>query len=239
MLMKCICGSYKYSPIGYKENHLVVKCTRCGLWYVRDVPDDYLTMYKGNCYHNNHQVNIGHVPYANRYWHDYNIAIARLDKIRTFRPEGRLLDAGCSNGAFVHCALSFGYDAFGIDIANSTNNIKRCHSGDIWQESEDSWEIVTLHDVVEHFLYPKMEIANLRRILRPGGLLVIQSPDFGCDDFIAQGLSWKHVRPIEHIYMMSSTYLTDLLVNQGFKILQRTVPIPGHCTIYGEVLGKS
>jgi len=230
--MKCICGSTEHYPVGYKDDRLVVSCQKCGLWYVHEVPDDYLEMYKGNWYQNDHQINIGHVSYKERYWHDYRIAKVRLEKIKHFQQDGRLLDVGCSNGAFVHCAFASGFDAFGIDLASSTNNIERCSSGDISYGRPSYWDIVTLHDVIEHFLDPKSEIGNLWRILGNEGLLVIQTPDFGCEAFRTEGIDWKHVRPIEHIYMMSSVYLSDLLKSQGFRIIEVENPIPGQCTIY-------
>lgn len=234
MIMNCICGNSEYFSVGHKDDRLIVRCINCGLWYIREVPDTYNWIYISDWYQNQHQVDIGHLPYKDRYWHDYEIAKIRLERILGFRKTGKLLDVGCSNGAFVHCAVAFGYDAYGLDLAKTTNLIERCWSGDIAHEPYDKWDIVTLHDVIEHFIDPKAEIAHLWRILKRKGLLVIQAPDFSCEDFKISSIEWKHIRPIEHIYMMQPSLICRLLQNQGFTILEQITPIPGHCTTYAE-----
>jgi 2-polyprenyl-3-methyl-5-hydroxy-6-metoxy-1,4-benzoquinol methylase len=230
MRLSCWCGNRNYKEIGWKEERRVVECLDCGHWYIDEIPDDYLEMYKGNWYQNGHQVNIGHLPYKDRYWHDYKIAIARLNKIQELREEGSLLDVGCSNGAFVHCARSYGYQAFGLDLMKSTSELKGCRTGYIEEETSEFWDILTLHDVID----PQITIHNLWRIIKKYGLLVMETPDFGCEEFKSSGINWKHVRPSEHIHMISPNRLMGMLEKQGFKIIEKTYPIPGKIGIYAE-----
>jgi hypothetical protein len=72
--------------------------------------------------------------------------------------------------------------------------------------------------------------------LRPYGLLVLETPDFGCEEFKMEGIYWKHVRPLEHIHMLNSKVILELLAKQCFKIIETTNPIPGKLAVYAEKL---
>ena len=169
-----------------------------------------------------------------RYARDWLLAESRLDKIQEYRESGKLLDVGCANGAFVHCATSYGFNAFGIDLDKNTDKIDRCCTNALRDEMDDYCDIMTLHDVIEHFADPLTEFDHIARIVRFGGLVVIQSPDFVCDEALKQGIAWKHVRPRIHLYMLTPGMIDDLLYERGFKVLERTYPIPGQQVTYAE-----
>jgi 2-polyprenyl-3-methyl-5-hydroxy-6-metoxy-1,4-benzoquinol methylase len=94
--------------------------------------------------------------------------------------EVRLLDVGCSNGAFVHIANSFGMAAEGADtaaeaIADGKNRGLHLHLGylqDIGFKNE-SFDVVTMYEVIEHVASSADLIRECVRILRPNGILLI------------------------------------------------------------------
>ena len=103
---------------------------------------------------------------------------------------GRVLDVGCGFGAFVYFALHEGYDAYGIDFNDEhiragrevlglgkrliLGDIKDLHNANNFCESFD---LVTLFEVIEHVGDPGQLIQNARRMLSEEGLLTISCPN--------------------------------------------------------------
>jgi SAM-dependent methyltransferase len=233
MKLKCLCGCDNYSVIGDKEEREVAMCLNCGLWYVSEVPDDYLDMYTTGVYLHEHQKEWGCIPYASRYWHDYRVAILRVNEIVKYKTEGLLLDVGCANGSLVHCARRRGFDSWGIDLCEDTNSIPYCSArGFSYEVGEKRWSVITMNDVVEHFLDPRKELEKAACLLENGGLLVIEAPDFGSQAFQHLGINWKHVRPSQHIYMIPLQVIMVLLKEAGFRIDKILYPVTDHYAVY-------
>jgi SAM-dependent methyltransferase len=235
MKLECICGVKTLDPnfnsvVGYKDGVKIVMCGLCGLWYVPEIPDDYMDMYRDGSYHTAIQREIGHVPYSERYDHDYEIAEARLGRISRTKPEGTLLDAGCSNGAFVDKAMVFGYDPHGIDLFLPIPS-PFLSQGTVYDINEN-FDIITLYDTIEHFDKPLLAFSHIYNHLNKNGLLVIDAPDFSCGEFREQGLAWKHVRPREHLYMIRPKRMIELLEIQGFVFESLIFPIPGKYELF-------
>ena len=92
----------------------------------------------------------------------------------------RLLDVGCSNGAFVHIAKSFGLTAAGVDTAPAaiTDGVRRgldLHCGYLHDLAfeEASFDVVTMYEVIEHVASSTELIKECTRILKPNGVLLI------------------------------------------------------------------
>jgi len=232
MIIKCICGEDSWSYKGMKDGMVVAMCLRCGHWFIPEVSEDYNELYESGLYHNGYQKSIGHVPYKDRYDHDYSIAKSRLDNIEKFGCYGSLLDIGCSNGAFVHRANEYGYDAVGIDLEKDTGNIDNCICGSTEVIESSSKEVITMFDSIEHFVDMDHIFLEIVRILKPNGLLVIEAPDFSCQQFLDKGIHWKHVRPLEHIHMLSIKDYVYLLQKYGFDGIEISFPIEGKIGIY-------
>jgi SAM-dependent methyltransferase len=234
MIINCICGCSKYTIIGNKDTIDIVSCVNCGHWYIPKVADNYNEMYESGLYHNSYQLSIGHVAYKDRYIHDYNIASNRLDKLKKYIKCGTILDIGCSNGAFVHHANEYGYNAIGIDINQYTSEISDCYCTTIDTIDSNTKSVITMHDSIEHFIDMDYILSNIHRILYDNGLLVIEAPNFSCPEFIKERINWKHVRPIEHIHMMSISDYIYVLEKHKLNIMEITYPITGKLCIYAR-----
>lgn len=111
-------------------------------------------------------------------WEDW------LDLIQYFQPGGTLLDLGCAYGYLVAAARKRGYRAFGLDVSSyallqSPETRRHCVQGDLaglpWPTGFA--EVVCLFDVIEHLPDPVAALRECRRVLAPGGLLVLTTPD--------------------------------------------------------------
>jgi len=251
--MKCyMCDGGNFPEgLGVKEDILVVKCTDCGFIQIDPLPEEkeYNSLYKEPwSYHKDRQIAVGHAPTIERAEHDYDISKLRMTHILSYQqPEGHSLDIGCSNGSFVRLAAECGYKSLGIDMDKQfldycmkEFNVKNLFAGELrgFQFPPASYNLITLHDVFEHFLDSRKELSEIERILRDDGLLVIEGPDCDCENFKEQGLDWLHVRPTEHPFYYRLEDYKKLLDEVGMHIVDEFIPYQDRITIFAKKNGK-
>jgi 2-polyprenyl-3-methyl-5-hydroxy-6-metoxy-1,4-benzoquinol methylase len=188
--------------------------------------------------------------YSSRYWSDYTRAIGHptleerlrfdhangLGKLRRdvlpFRRSGRLIDVGASSGGLVRQALDLGFDAVGLEPAADICDLARrshgvtMHCGTLEQQAfaDASFEIVTLHDVLEHLFEPLRDLCEMRRILAPGGLLVVETPTTSSAYLAEAGEACTFLSPLEHVHLFSEANGARLIERAGFRLLDLYCP---------------
>lgn len=99
----------------------------------------------------------------------------------------RILDIGCGGGLFLSLLQQQGARVTGIELSDSRAQYAKVKHGleiykhpiesDFWQDGHlDHFDAVTLWDVIEHVNYPFQTLASAVNVLRPGGLLLIDTP---------------------------------------------------------------
>lgn len=158
----------------------------------------------------------------------YNRTLDRLEKLMPAR--GRLLDVGCAAGYFFEQALKRGWDAHGTDLgiwaaeAALARGLKNLHVGRLRELRfpDHHFDVVYAAQIFEHLTNPRDELAEIHRILRPGGLFYMDVPNYrtlpillGRDDFLLN-------MPPQHINYFTPPTLRALLDSAGFKDVQIT-----------------
>jgi SAM-dependent methyltransferase len=171
--------------------------------------------------------------YADGAYQDY--VRARDLKLLTFRSRarqilarsghGRLLDVGAACGYFVEAALEVGFDAYGLEIspvaiAQAADDVRpRMLQGDVNHlaaQQGQTYDVVTAFDIVEHVFDPLAFLESLTPLIRPGGLLVMSTPDTGHALRYLMGRSWPMLQPLQHTVLFSRGSLADALRQVGF-----------------------
>jgi 2-polyprenyl-3-methyl-5-hydroxy-6-metoxy-1,4-benzoquinol methylase len=96
---------------------------------------------------------------------------------------GRLLDIGTGLGTLVEEAQKVGYDAQGVDLCRPLVdkalkrglNVRCMSAEDL--DSAEPFDVITMMDIIEHVPEPLKLLATARRILKPGGELVVYTPN--------------------------------------------------------------
>lgn len=203
--------------------------------------------YVGGAYHDTCW--IGRHGFAKQFENDYEVGKLRLQTIKALIPYStpptslRLLDVGCSNGAFVLAALREGFDAYGVDLDRSLMDEAasahpslgdRLSAMNMHDVRPVGWNVITFHDVLEHLPAPYAELRIAARLIPAGGLVVVEAPN-PCDpEMVEAGLRGKHVKPIEHTMLLSPKTWSDMLRSAGFSVLLTTEPVPQKLAIYAQ-----
>lgn len=152
---------------------------------------------------------------------------ARWHTLRRSRPApGRLLEVGCATGTFLSLARERGWQVTGVEVSEEAAALGRdlqdldIRTGTL--ESADlpasSFDAVLACDVLEHVPFPRPFLAEARRVLRPGGALLVQCPNFGSLSARMTGRSWGWLLPGEHLWQFTPRSLSGLLRSCGFGI---------------------
>lgn len=154
---------------------------------------------------------------------DRYVWFARLRNIMKFKSSGNFLDIGCSFGGFLECAREKGFVPYGVEISPFAAGKAEARGFKVWQGQfldadlpENFFDVITLVEVIEHLEDPKRVFDKLTRILRPGGLLLLQTANFEGWQAVEAGSSYHYYLP-GHVYYYSSGLLRKILANRGFE----------------------
>lgn len=202
------------------------RCAGCGLITVPErVPGDELASYIGG--------GADSVFFRDGNEHYYldesneMSARAKLAWVSEYVPSGsRLLDAGSNFGHFLQVARA-AYAASGFDVSPVAICWSHEHLGvnavtasiyDLSQFASASFDVVTAWDVIEHLVNPLEALRQLHRVLRPGGLIFVSTPDAGSRVARALGGHWHYLDPEQHRTLFSRATLRSALERSGFRV---------------------
>jgi SAM-dependent methyltransferase len=141
---------------------------------------------------------------------------------------GRLLDIGFGNGAFLKLATEIGWSAEGIDFdpsaveaARSRGLEVRCAGVEDLADEPSGYDVITLSHVIEHVYDPPALLRAICRLLRPGGLLWLETPNLDSLGHIRFGRDWRGLEPPRHLTLFSVDSLRFALTEAGFTRLRQ------------------
>jgi SAM-dependent methyltransferase len=149
------------------------------------------------------------------------------DLVRAFAPHrslNRWLDVGFGAGTILVAAKRDGWEVHGLEksrlavVQARAAGFTEAREGDFLQSpyDVDSFDVVTLAGVVEHLVDPQPFFHQARRLLRPGGVLFVSTPNSRSLSALALGLRWSVVAPPEHLNLFSKSSLEMALRIAGF-----------------------
>jgi 2-polyprenyl-3-methyl-5-hydroxy-6-metoxy-1,4-benzoquinol methylase len=150
----------------------------------------------------------------------------KLEKLEKLAPQkGRLLDYACAAGYFYEKAQHRGWDAYGYDIglwaakAANKRGLSNMFVGPSLdgQFPDNHFDVVYAAQAFEHLLNPGETLDALLRLLKPGGIMFIDVPNyntlpirFNKDDFMLN-------EPPQHINYFAPSTLEKLISDAGLE----------------------
>ena len=145
-----------------------------------------------------------------------------LDTLPVTCPTPSLLDIGAGSGILVEAAQDRDWHAQGIEPSQwlSEQAILRglaVHEGTLpHPDVTQTFDLVTLVDVLEHVNDPLTLLKNARAHLSPNGVGLLVTPDRGSLTARLMGFRWWHYR-VAHVGYFNRTALTLLLQRAGLE----------------------
>lgn len=147
---------------------------------------------------------------------------------RPSRQGRRLLDVGFGNGAFLKLATRMGWDAFGIDFDEKAVEVARaqalqvrCGSVAELQKQDVRYDVITISHVIEHLHDPHALLQQLFNLLRPGGMLWLETPNIQSSGAKRFGSNWLGLDPPRHLVLFTPDALRSSLVQAGFEQIEQ------------------
>ncbi len=146
----------------------------------------------------------------------------------------KLLDFGCGDGAFLELAQRCGWDVQGVDpdpaavfIAREKGLNVDIFRDEFLVDQNEIFDAITLSHVVEHVHCPKRTFNRCFELLKPGGILWLETPNINSFGHKCFGRNWRGLEAPRHLTILSREALHKTLAAAGFdKIQEKSRPSP-------------
>lgn len=227
------CGNIQFRPVLFRDDDaLIVRCEHCQLEFVNPLPDL-------SAMQNLYQSEMVSDDPSQRYFSKYilerqqreksysKLYHSRLKLLESYKPDkGNLLDLGCGAGFFVKCAQDRGWKGHGLEMlpeyvqyAHEQLALEQVYQGSLDDSlpfQPKTLDVVTMWDLIEHLRHPLACLEKINRATKPGGLLVIWTPNVKNSIFVKE--QWMSYAIKQHLYFFSRNSLEQLLHKAGYKI---------------------
>ena len=214
-----------------KKSDHVLKCARCGLLYVAELrrkgdaePYDE-AYYTGALFED-------YIGSREKLFRRFEQQLARTER---FVSPGRLLDVGCAVGFLLKVAEERGWEAVGIDVSQYAVEWARQNlgvhalAGEVAQAGLPSghFDLVTMLRTIQDLGDPQQTLREVHRLLKPGGLLLLETDNFGDPRLFLQRDRFYAFKSPYALVFFSPRTLKELLRRTGFRpIRTQTFGLP-------------
>lgn len=141
------------------------------------------------------------------------------------RAPGKIFDVGCFDGGLLDIAKGAGWDAWGLEFQGPAVEIAQSKHGsrvavgslEEFETPAYDFDVVTAIGLIEHLRRPSVLCQFASRVLKTGGILIVQTPDASSIPARALGRYWPPIAPPEHIWYFNRKNLATLLSASGFQ----------------------
>ncbi len=236
-----LCQENRTRLFTMRQGMQIVQCVNCGLVYVNPRPDTQ----RLHLHYNSGQSS------RIQYYLDVEVADRRtffviLDLAERLVPQrGALLDVGPNIGTCLALARERGWATYGIEInAEAARYCREQRALDVlcgaFEEDtypDNTFNVVLMSDVIEHLRDPFQVMSSVQRVLRPGGVVIISTPNIA---------TWSgrllQIKPEEHLYYFSPATMERLLRAAGLEVIDiepldryHNLTAMTHSTTFGRV----
>jgi dolichyl-phosphate beta-glucosyltransferase len=221
-----VCFSAEVTTLTQIQRYVIRQCSRCKCRYLGTFPDEeeLEKLYNSDYFASGCELERGYVTgeetRASRKTNERRLAMLR----KVVPADGRVLEVGAGTGLFGRLA-SREYEYVGIDLSDAAVREARAQGLDVYRSNLNDFvnvgapfDAAALFHVFEHFPDPHDSLARIKELLKPGGVVVLITPD--TESFLCSisGDRWVSYKFPEHLILYSRSALIELLEHSGFEI---------------------
>jgi len=245
-----VCGSEKFESLYQLRDYRLEddnnyyyyrKCKSCGLIF----QDPVLSFESLSTHYNEKQIYNEKITRRGmrNFLQEYGLK-KRAKVVLKYKPAGKLLDIGCGSGNFIrYISDKTEFQVFGNEInKENVNTLKRKYGLDVRIGNineidfpDKHFDVITLWDVIEHVENPNQILVEIKRILKPDGILVIRVPNGDSLDSKIFSKYWAGLDAPRHLYIFSISCITKLLENNSFTIKSKRTDIGGYLNFINSI----
>lgn len=229
-----LCGADDFRVIfeaGVAQEGRIVRCNRCRLMYVNPRKRVELADYRdrGAGETAGWELSPSSLERQRNQVRDYRKALRRA---LTHAPGGKVLEIGPNTGSVLNELKLAGMQCVGLEPNSFAARYGREHYGldlrtvtlDEAGLADESFDVVLLLHVIEHVPSPCSLLRSIRRVLKPGGLLVLETPRYDTLMFKLFGRRERNVIDNWHLYFFETDTLQAMIEQSGFRVADRSIP---------------
>jgi len=219
----------------YQTTHIeidMLQCDSCRLIFPREIPAESAlqTIYPPNYYSFAETKYPNRLVMAIRGWVAQKKARGYMAMVNS--ATAHVLDIGCGDGRLLDelkASCPSGWQFYGIDWSeHAIKCIRRKgydgRSGDIGRMDLPDWQgkfdLVLMHQLIEHVRDPRETLIKVRRLLKDGGVVSIETPDINAWDFsLLKNRYWSVYHIPRHFYIFNKRNFTELAREVGFEVI--------------------
>jgi len=172
-----LCGSGNSSTIYTEGANAVVRCKGCGFMFKNPRDQNHIDTNRNREYYN--------AEFLRSKAAHLSLFREKYDEFLKESGPGRILDIGCATGEFLTVGSEKGWDVTGIDVSEWACTYLKgrgfnqvyCTDIDSSDFPNDYFDVVNINHTLEHVLYPIKTLQSIYRVLKPGGLLLVEVPN--------------------------------------------------------------
>lgn len=234
-----LCARKEENYLWSKRDAAYVECNHCHLIYEnpRLSDDELKQFYSNEDYYFSQPDDKDRKGYLNYYSQCTPVIAQEYFSILAHqvaaKPGIRFLDIGCGPGSVLQIAVDHGWNCTGLELSQWAAETARVNKLNVIEGTLDSaqfpenhFDVISMFDVLEHLPYPVDYVRHIYRILKPGGVVIVETPNiFG---FFARNLYRQEselVRPRAHICLYSPQTASRLFHEAPFSSVKvKTFP---------------
>lgn len=202
---------------GIKGTQTLVSCKSCELLYENPRYDEEIitTAYK-DC------DDVSHDSQHDMRVKSFYNALKKNEKYLPVKGS-KVLDIGTAGGAFIVAGKQFGYNVIGMEPSSVLVAEGKSKGLDILQGTielneflDNSFDMVCLWDVIEHLCDPNAAMKEVARLLKPGGIVLVNYPNIGTWAASVFGKNFWWLISV-HLVHFSPKTMQLLLSRNGFE----------------------
>jgi len=204
----------------------IVRCQNCNLIYVNPRPVPQAIDYYYPTDYEPYRRAPGEARFKIQQLHQRLKLRNRCLAVTKLVQGGQLLDVGCATGTFLAEMKRYGdWQVFGVEPNQWAARYAREHLAlDVFPGrlseagfADNQFNVVTMWDVLEHLHDPRQTLAEIARILKPGGFLICSVPNLDSIDARLFGRFWIGLDVPRHLYVYSRHTLSAMLKAENLQ----------------------
>ena len=214
----------------HRKSYTLVRCTGCSHVYLSSPPDpDELSEFYVEVVP---RLRATYPPNGTTTAESLADSPFEREKIELIRdggllePSGSVLDIGFGEGGFLVAMARQGWQCTGVELTDEVelqidpSGWFEAYFGDraLEQLTPEQYDLITMWHVLEHLKDPVSTLRQARRLLKPGGRILVAVPNFGGLSARAFGPYWEATMPPWHLQQFNPRSLGLALCEAGFSL---------------------